>query len=348
MITKTSEEMYSIIKNIILAAGADSRNAERVAEALLSSQLSGVETHGMWQVSRYVTDIKSGCFIPTAWPELVAETNNTALVKGNYTFGHVTAKYATEIAIKKAKQNNMAIVSGVQVYHTGRLGEYAEMATEQKLISLVFSGGFSEEDPGAMPYGGAKRVLSTNPFAMGFPAGSEPPVISDFATTAVSGVKVNIAMDKNENLPPGCIVDKEGRPTVDPNDFFSGGGHIPFGAHKGYAIMLANEFLGRIFSNADFYADKNTGGPWFRNSGFSMIVFRPDIFCSYKEYAERMDDMIKRIRKVPTAPGFKEVLLPGDLERRTREERLKNGIPITDSVWNATLKLAKSLGVNIC
>ena len=343
MITKTPQEIYGIIKKTMLAAGADKRNANRVAEALLSSQLSGVETHGMWQVSRYVDDIKSGQFIPTAWPEVLTRTKNTALVKGNYTFGLVTAKYATEIAIKKAEKNDMAIVSGVQVYHTGRLGEYAEMAADKRLISFVFSGGFSEETPSAMPYGGAKRVLNTNPFAMGFPAGSEPPVISDFATTTVAGVKVNIAMDKNENLPPGCIVDKEGRPTVDPNDFFSGGGHIPFGAHKGYAIMLATEFLGRIFANADIYADKNSSGPIFRHSGFTIVMFKPDIFCSYSEYVKGMDDMIKRIRNIPPAPGFKEVLLPGDIERRTREERLKNGIPISDSIWEATVKLAKSL-----
>ena len=131
-----------------------------------------------------------------------------------------------------------------------------------------------------------------------------------------------------------------------PDDFYAGGGHLPFGRHKGYAIMLANEFLGRIFADADSYADKRYCGPICRNSGFTMIVFRPDLFESYKDYAAKMDDMIRRIRKVPPAPGFKEVLIPGDIERKTREERLKNGIPITDSVWKATVELAESLGIS--
>ena len=76
-----------------------------------------------------------------------------------------------------------------------------------------------------------------------------------------------------------------------------------------------------------------------------MIVFKPDIFGSYKDYDDHMDDMIKRVKKVPPSPGFKEVLIPGDIERKIRLERLKNGIPITDKTWKATVKLAKSLGI---
>lgn len=345
MIIKTAEQLAIIIKKIMLAAGADKRNVERLAEALISAHLSGIDTHGIWHLQGYVDLIKSGQIIPTAWPEIVCETENSALVKGNFTFGHATAKFAMEIAIKKAKKNNMSIVSGVQVFHTGRLGEYVEMAADKNMISFMFSGGFAEEEPAAMPYGGAKRVLHTNPMAMGFPAGDEPPMISDFATTAISGVKIHLAKEKNENLPPNCIVDKEGKPTCNPDDFYAGGGHVPFGGHKGYAFMLANEFLGRIFANADSYVDKNLCGPICRHSGFTMIVFRPDIFIEYKDYSHYMDDMIRRIKAVPPAPGFKEVLIPGDIERKIRKERLENGIPITDSVWNATLKLAKTLGI---
>ena len=346
MIKKTPEEITKVIIKIITAAGADSRNADRLAEALISAQLAGIDTHGMWHLPGYVSLIKSGGIIPTAWPEIVSQTENSALVKGNFTFGHVTAKFAMEIAIKKAKEHNMAIVSGVQVFHTGRLGEYVEMAADKNMISFMFSGGFSEEEPHSMPYGGAARVLHTNPMAMGFPAGYEPPMISDFATTGISGVKIHLAKEKNMDLPQGAIVDKEGRPTTKPDDFYAGGGHIPFGGHKGYALMLANEFLGRIFSNADSYADKRYCGPICRNSGFTMIVFKSDMFGLDKDYRTYMDDMIKRIKKVPPAPGFDEVLIPGDIERKTRGKRLKDGIPISDEVWKATVELAVSLGID--
>ena len=346
MIIKTPDELNDIIINIISSAGADKKNSERLAEALVSAHLVGVDTHGIWHLPGYVDLIRSGEIIPTAWPEITKETGNSALIKGNFTFGHATAKVAMETAIKKAFENSIAIVGGVQVFHTGRLGEYMEMAVDSKLISLMFSGGFSEEAPAAMPYGGAERILHTNPMAMGIPAGKESPMIADFATTAISGMKINFARERNEDLPEGCIVDREGNPSNSPADFFSGGGHIPFGGHKGYALMLANEFLGRIFSNADEYADKRYCGPICRHSGFTMIVFKPDMFLPYEEYGNLMDDMIKRIKSVPPAPGFKEVLIPGDIEIKIKKERLEKGIPIEDSAWEATVKLAKSLGID--
>jgi len=343
---KTAKELELVIKKILLAAGADERNASRVAEALISAHLSGMDTHGIWHLPGYIELIKSGGIDPTAWPEIVSETDNTALVKGNFTFGHVTAKFAMELAINKAKERNISIVSGVQVYHTGRLGEYTEMAAANGMISLMFSGGFSEEQPASMPYGGAQKVLHTNPMSMGFPAGDEPPMISDFATTNISGVKIHFAKAKNENLPQNCIVDKEGRPTCNPDDFYNGGGHIPFGEHKGFALMLANEFLGRIFSDADLFVDENKLGPICRHSGFTMIVFRKNLFAPDKSYNDKMDEFIKRVKKVTPAPGFKEVLITGDNERNFREERMKNGIPIDNKIWDETIRLANSLGIN--
>jgi len=345
LIVKKPDEIKDLVIKIIKKAGADNRNANRLAEALVSAHLSGMDTHGIWHLPGYVELIKSGEIIPDAWPEVLKEKTNSALVKGNFTFGHVTAKVAMEVAIKKALRNDMAIVSGVQVFHTGRLGEYMEMAVEKNLISLMFSGGFAEELPAAMPFGGAERVLHTNPMAMGIPAGSEDPMVADFATTAISGMKINFAKEQNIDLPPDCIVDNQGRPTCNPDDFYAGGGHIPFGGHKGYALMLANEFLGRIFADADEYADKKYCGPICRHSGFTMLVFKPDIFITHEEYGILMDDMIRRIKKVKPAPGFKKVLIPGDIERESRKERLLNGVPVEESTWDKVKNLAESLGI---
>ncbi|MCL5985102.1 MAG: Ldh family oxidoreductase [Actinobacteria bacterium] len=344
MVVKTADELSRIIKTIILAVGADERNANRLAEALVSADLSGVDTHGICKLPGYVDLIEAGALIPTAWPEIIHETPNSALIKGNWTFGHTTAKYAMEIAIRKAEKSNISIVGGVQTTHTGRVGEYVEMATYKKMISMIWSGGFGEEIPAAVPYGGSKPVLHANPFAMGFPAGNEPPMIIDFATTACSATKIRFARENKKKVPKGYIVDKKGNPTCNPEDYFNGGALLPFGGHKGYSLMLANEFLGRIFSDADSFVEEKRGGI-FRHTGFIMIVFKFDLFQSFNEYANRIDEMERRVRGVPPAPGFKEVLIPGDLERRLRKYRSKNGIPIPDYVWQPIVKLAKSLGL---
>ena len=112
MVTKTTAELDKLIREALLAAGADERNANRVAEALVLSTLRGVDTHGILHLPSYVEKIQAGEIVPTAWPQIRQEDATSALIAGNWTFGHVTAKYAMEVAIKKAESHNVAVVSG--------------------------------------------------------------------------------------------------------------------------------------------------------------------------------------------------------------------------------------------
>ena len=282
----------------------------------------------------------------------------------------------------------------VRVNHIGRLGEYVELAAAQDVISVLLAGGLGVEVPTAVPYGGSRPVLHTNPIAMGFPAGQETPVILDIATTALSGVKVDMAREKNRPLPPGSIVDRDGNPTTDPAAFFEGGAFLPFGGHKGYGLMLAAEFLGRILTGADAFAAKPWGAkifshsgativairadlfgsldqfgghkgyglmlaaeflgriltgadafaakPWgakiFSHSGATIVAIRADLFGSLDQYSKYAEEMGRKIRAVPPAPGFREVLVPGDPKARTRQTRLRDGIPIPQQGTTVSIK----------
>ncbi|MCZ6678805.1 MAG: Ldh family oxidoreductase [Candidatus Poribacteria bacterium] len=348
MVIKTAGELDKLIRDVLTAAGADERNANRVAEALVSSSMRGVDTHGILHLPSYVEKIQAGEIVPTAWPEILQEDTTSALIGGNWTFGHVTAKYAMDIAIKKAEAHNVAIVSMVQVNHIGRLGEYAEMAAAKGMLSVVWAGGFGEEKPVAVPYGGRQPVLSTNPIGMGFPVGDGPPMVIDYATTTVAGSKVMTAKDRNIPLPAGSVVDKDGVPSTDPDAFIDGGALLPFGAHKGYALMLAVEFFGRILSGADGFSDEEKrGGPTFRHSGVSLLVVKADLFQAATVYSKRAEELANRVRSVPPAPGFESVLIPGDLEARAEATRTRDGIPIPNPLWQRLTALADSLDVNI-
>ena len=131
MPTQSARELHFLVENILTAAGADVENAGRVAKALVLSNLSGVETHGVHHLPSYVEAIRAGETVPRAKPEVVQETPTTALVKGSWTFGFVSAMYALKLAIERARRHNVAVVSVVQVNHIGRLGEYAETAADQ-------------------------------------------------------------------------------------------------------------------------------------------------------------------------------------------------------------------------
>lgn len=347
MIVKTADTLQALAREILLKGGADEHNADIVAEHLVSANLSGVDTHGVWHLPHYVKGMQAGEIVGTARPEILNETAASALVKGNWAFGHVTAKYAMETAIEKAKEHHVTVVGLVQACHIGRLGHYVEMAASEGMISMLWAGGFGVEVPATAPYGGRERALHTNPLAMGFPGGEAPPMMFDFATTAVSGVKVLDARRRGVQLPAGCLVDKDGVPSTDPNDYFDGGAYLPFGGHKGYALMMAVEFLGRIFTGSDTFTDVGRGGAIMGHQGVTMIVLKADLFRPFAAFTNQVNEMGDRIRGVAPAPGFGAVLMPGDPESRTRAARKRDGIPIADDVWESIVGVAASLNVRV-
>ena len=344
MIIKSAEELHGFIKKILLAVGATDQNAEMVTEHLVLANLSGVDTHGILMLPRYVRAVKAGSIIATARPEILSETSTSARVTGKETFGQVAAKFSMEVAIEKATQHNVAVVALIHAHHIGRVGHYSELAASQGMISMIYAAGPS--DPVAVPHGGRKRALHTNPVSMGFPAGEEPPMILDYATTASSRIKVVNAKRSNQDVPPDWIVDKEGNPTTNPDDFLQrGGALLPFGKHKGYALMLAAEYLGRIFPRAEEFATQGWEGPNLSRAGATMVVFRASLFQPEDDYRRQADELERRLRGVPPASGFQEVLVPGDPERLARRTRRREGIPIPEDIWESISKLATSLGV---
>ena len=187
MVTKTANELRRLTRQILEAAGAVPDQAEIVAEHLVLANLRGVDSHGVWHIEGYVQAIRDGHIRVSAEPKIARETPASALVQGDWAFGHVVGRFAMQTAIEKARKQGVAVVSLVQTHHIGRLGHYAEMAAAEGMVSMVWAGGQGAEKPAAVPYGGRKALFHTNPIAMGLPTGSEPPVIIDFATSATAG-----------------------------------------------------------------------------------------------------------------------------------------------------------------
>ena len=346
MVVKTTDQLHDVTKRIMLAAGASDANAECVTEHIVQSNLAGVDTHGVCQLPGYVDRIGQGFILPTVQPEVLRESGNATLITGNWGFGHVAAQLATQTAIDKARSGGLALVSMVACNHIGRLGHYVEMTAAAGMIGMVWAGGFGRALARAAPYGGRAAVLDTNPMAVGFPTGKTP-VMFDFATTNLSGVKVRNAQRRGEQLPPGSIIDKDGNPTTNPNDFGEGGCFLPFGGHKGYALMVACEMLGGIFAGAEDYVSLPKGTPIMRNQGITMICFGADLFQPLDQYVSKADVLTERIHDIPPAPGFDHVLVPGDPEARTRAARQRDGIPIEDDTWNDIVQAAASVGVQV-
>ncbi len=345
MPTVPERDLHDVVRRVLDAAGASAGNATRMADALVSANMRGVDTHGVFHLNGYVQAILDGKLDAAASPSIVRETANTALVDGNRTFGHVAAKFATDIAVRKAKENDIAVVGLLRSEHIGRLGEYAEMAAAEGVVAIVSGAGYMLGNKVAAPYGGSKGLLSSNPIAIGFPGGEEPGMVFDYATTAMANSKMNLYKMRNEELPAGTVIDKDGYPTTNPTAVQEGGYLLPFGGHKGYALMMAVEFLGQVLVGSDAVEDDGMGTPSMVKQGVSIIAIRADVFRQDADFRRRADELVREARSVPPAPGFQEVMAPGDPESRAQAQRAAEGIPVPDKVWQLIVEAGKSVGV---
>jgi len=347
-VVRDAGSLTALVRRILETAGADAANARIVADHLVLASLSGVDTHGVATLESYVLGIEQGTLLPRAKPTIDCDHGLTARIRGHWGFGHVAALVATDLGIEKAKRDGAAIVAIVECGHIGRVGHFVERAAAAGVVALVFTGGYGVAAAKAVPFGGREPVLHTNPIAFAFPGGSEGGPTFDFATTAVAGSKVVRAQRLGAKLPPGSVVDPYGEPSDDPQVVGNGGWYVPFGGHKGYAIMVAAEWLGRIETGADDFASESPAEPLMRHQGVLGIFMRPDLFAEASDTGRRSDETATRIRRAaPTSESGPAVRLPGDGTRAERIRRSEAGIPIDAETWAGLVDLAHRLGVEV-
>lgn len=345
MAERSAAQLLTITERIFRAAGAPADLAREVADGLVGSNLAGHDSHGVLRIPFYLDMIEEGQLIPDARPSIIRETPTIALVDGHWGWGHVSAKYGTDVAIRKAKASGTAVVSIVRCNHIGRVGQWASQASAEDVIAMVVVGGVGGGSRGGQglvaPHGGAERAVSTNPISIGVPGGKTPDMLLDFATSVIAEGKLRVARAKGTPVPPGSILDKNGNPTEDAQDFYDGGMLLPVGEHKGYALSMFVEMMGGVFSPGDELNGAGRRG--------AAVIWAVDAFAfrSRESYEENADFVLQRIKKIKPAPGFEEVLVPGEPELRSAEERLSHGIPLADSTWEQIVAGGKEYGVDV-
>ena len=335
----TKEVLHSLTAAIFRAAGAPQEHAAVVADVLVDNHLAGHDSHGILRIPEYIRNVKAGEIVPAAKPQVLQEGPTSALVTGNWAFGQVTGFFAADLAIAKAKRERVASIAVVQAGHTGRLAVFTERAARQGVVMFMAIGTVAR--PTTAPYGGAAPVLGTNPIAFSIPNPAGPPVTLDFATSAIAAGKIKAAKAKHEPLPPNAILDKHGVPSTDPQDFFDGGFLLPFGGHKGYALAIIAELLSGPLAGADAFPGVTS------RSGIFLFALDATVFRPAADYEQAMANTIGRIKAVPPAPGFAEVLLPGEPEARARAASEREGIPIPEDTWQAVVGVGAELGVDV-
>jgi hydroxycarboxylate dehydrogenase B len=338
---RDAETLGDLSQAIFRAAGATRENAEGVTRSLIGANLAGHDSHGVIRIPSYIADINNGKLRPANDPFVTHETAATAIVDGNSTFGQVGARMTATIAARKAKEVGIAAASAFRCHHTGRIGEWAELGAREGLITFAAASG-AHGPYQATPFGGKSKALGTNPFSWAIPrANGQPPILLDYATTGGAQGKLMVARARKEPVPEGWILDKEGNPTTDVEEFYDGGMLLPFAGHKGYAMSVIVEMLAVGLSGGQIVPEGERGSCLF------VCCIDPGTFRADGDFLETVENVAARLKSVAPAEEFDEILLPGEPESRSRADRSEKGIPLPDATWDAIAVVARDLHVAV-
>jgi len=331
----TVEELQMIAREVFHAAGFPLQEAEIIAEVMSKANLVGHDSHGVIQIPRYVDRIQKGEIFPGVPVEVIHETPSTAILDGHSTLGYIAATRAMRLAMEKAQQKEVSSVGVCNLDHIGRVGTYPEMAAEAGMVSIVTCNAAGTWRS-VVPFGGREPRFATNPIAIAAPTRRGWPILLDMATSTVAAAKVRIFQNQKKATGDGWIVDKEGKPTNNPGDLFAGGALLPLGGnqgHKGYGLAFMIEILSGILARSGTAAIQRTQ----LSNGTFMIVIDINAFLPMEKFLDEIEALIDYMKATPPAPGFSEVLVPGEFEARTAQERRENGIMVDPETWRQIL-----------
>lgn len=310
---------------LFMKAGAAPSHAQMVAESLVQADLRGVDSHGVVRTDIYLRRLEAGMINLNATMPIRMD-GAIALLDGQNHFGAVVGNKALDAAIEATKRYGYGVVGVKGSNHFGTCAYYLLKAVKHDVIMFVFSNA-SQTMP---PTGGIRPFIGTNPFSVGIPAGKYQPFILDMATSVVARGKIISAAQKGESIPLGWAIDKQGNPTTDPKLALEGS-VLPLGGAKGYGISMFIDILCGVLTGAGFgkYVNnmyENWEEP--QNVGHFFIGLDISKFMPLEQFKARIDQYFDEIKAEPTAPGTKEILIPGELEHRSTLERMRNGIEL--------------------
>ena len=313
--------------------------ASTVATSLVLSNLVGHDSHGIVRIPQYAAMIRNGQCDPAARARVENRRGGTATIDGSWGFGQPAAQLATSVVVEAAKAMGVGMVTIRSCNHIGRLGEYVTEMARLGQMGMAFC------NAGAVvaPFGGAGRALGTNPFAWAVPRRGDDPIFADFATSGIAEGKLNIARGEGRSVAPGYIIDAEGRPSTSPEDFYAGGSLLPFGAHKGSGMSILIELSAGLLSGMGASCMPTFGG----GNGTLFMAADVTAFMPVDEYIGQVDVFCSELQRRAAPPDGGQVLLPGEVEFRTKAGREPDRIPVGTGVRRPVTILARELGVDI-
>jgi LDH2 family malate/lactate/ureidoglycolate dehydrogenase len=337
--------MRAFMMDVFAACGLPQQDAATVAQRMIESDLSGVDTHGIARLPQYVPWLRQGTINPRAHMRVVGRGPATALVDGDNGMGHLVMTFAAQTAIELARQSGIGWVGSRRSNHAGAGGAYAALMLEHDMVGIY--GAASSANHMAV-WGGAEPLLGTNPVAVAIPAGEEPPVVLDIATSVSSFGQIRKHMLSGQAIPEGWVIDRiDGKPITDPKQATQGV-LLPIGGYKGSGLAMIIGLLAGPLNGAAFGRDvQDFGGNRSNETNTGQFIIALDVarFLSVPEFKTDMDRHIRDLRGSQRLPGVDAIRVPGGERSRRMRERDAEGIAVPEPLLKQLDEIAVQLSV---
>ena len=345
-------QLEQLCNDAFVKFGFTPEESKIISDVLLMSDRIGIESHGMQRMYRYYKSIQKGMIKVESKGKVLFETPVSAVIDAEDGMGQVVGHKAMTMAIEKAKQTGIAMVTVRNSNHYGIAGYYAKMACDQGLIGLSCT----NTNAIMVPTYGRMAMLGTNPIAVAMPA--EPyPFFFDASTTVVTRGKLEVYNKKGEPLHDGWALDKDGKPSNDAADVLdniaakNGGGIMPLGgstedtgSHKGYGWAMVCELFSSILSLGTTSDKTGTGGKGGICHGF--MVINPAIFGDPAEIKAHLSAYLEALRNSPKAEGQPRIYTHGEKEVEAEKRLMENGIPVNDNTMVEVYEMCNYLDMD--
>jgi LDH2 family malate/lactate/ureidoglycolate dehydrogenase len=340
---RPAQWVHDLARDCLQAADATADAAEAMADALTEAHLRGVETHGLRRLRPYVARIRSGGVDGKARPQIDAR-QSLLMVDGRNGIGHHVATVAARAAADAARASGIAIALVRNSNHLGFAGYYATLIAAQGQLGIVTSNG----QVCVAPAGATQPLLSNNPFAIAAPLSQPDAFLElDLATSVTSRANIVEAARAGAALPSGLAQDAAGNPTRDPARALAGS-LLAFGGAKGFGLLMALEALTGVLAGgafADQVSSKEASPDAPEGTAHTIIAIDLAMALGKDAYVQRLEELVRRLAALPVNPAAEPARYPGERRWALRRERLRDGVPLSQTELADAMSLAKELGV---
>jgi len=345
----------AFVKDVFIRLGVPETEARICEDVLVSSDLRGIDSHGIGRLFMYHERIREGVQHARTQFEVVKETETTATVDGHHGMGHVIAHRSMEMAIEKARRYGLGAVAVRNSTHYGFAGYYPIMATKHDMMGLTVT----NARPSVPPTYGSEPMLGTNPITFAAPSDLPFPFVIDAATSISQRGKIEHLERIGKATPEGWAIHPNGQAHTETsrllNDLLSGkaallplgGVDERLGGHKGYGYATMVEILSAALSGGSFMKDLMG----FTDEG-ERSPYRLGHFFLAVDLAHFIDPAVSRVitgsimrglQEARKLPGYDRIYVAGEKEYEEEQRRLKEGIPVSATLRGRLNHIAEDL-----